>query len=256
MKTITKIRILNSLGLFNVARSVYYGWGTSNPRILNFYSQLVKQGSLCFDIGANIGRKTDIFLKLGARVIAVEPNPECVGFLKRKYRFNKRVVIINKAMDSQEGEKDLYACEANSLSSLSKEWIDETKAKGRYKDFKWDKKMKVATTTLDQLVAEYGKPDYCKIDVEGYEINVLRGLTQPIPVISFEFAPENMGTMPECIKRLSDMGSAVFNISLGETLVKFVLPQWVPSQEIAEILNPEHPQYQYGEIYARFKILG
>ena len=124
MKTLTQIRILNSLKLFDVLRSFYYGLESKNSKVLNFYGQFIKKGDLCFDIGANIGRKIDIFLNLGANVIAVEPNPQCVNFLKWKYKNNPNITIMPVALDRQESQKDIYLCEVNSLSSLSKDWID------------------------------------------------------------------------------------------------------------------------------------
>ncbi|HBR15622.1 MAG TPA: hypothetical protein DD723_08835 [Candidatus Omnitrophica bacterium] len=108
MKTVTKARILNALGLFNIVRSVSYQRDLSNPGILNFYKNFIKKDSLCFDVGANIGRVTDVLLHLGARVIAVEPNPECVRYLRSKYRLNKRVIVVSGALDAVVGRKKLY----------------------------------------------------------------------------------------------------------------------------------------------------
>ena len=105
MKTITKIRLLNSLKLFNPLRSLYYRLQILDPKIMAFYSPFIKKNDLCFDIGANVGRKTDIFLKLGARVIAVEPQPECIHFLQKKYRFDTRVTLVAKAVDSTRSGK-------------------------------------------------------------------------------------------------------------------------------------------------------
>lgn len=251
MNTITKIRILNFFRAFNLIRSICYWFDTFNPNITKFYSQFVKSGSLCFDIGANIGKKTDIFLKLGAKVVAVEPNPECVAFLRRKYRFNKNVTIIDKGLDAQETKKDMHICEANSLSSMSQEWIELSKASSRCEGFNWDKTVTVETTTLDQLISIYGKPDYCKIDVEGYELNVLDGLSQQIPVVSLEIAPESIETIKQCIERLSGLGPVGFNHSLGERHVRFSTDQWVSAQAMKEKLDSLMPSERYGELYVR-----
>ena len=175
MKTITKIRLLNSLKLFNPLRSLYYRLQILDPKILAFYSRFIKKNDLCFDIGANVGRKTDIFLKLGARVVAVEPQPECIHFLQKKYRSNARVTLVGKAVDSDIGEKNIYLSEVNSLSSLSVDWIKASQLSERCDGVTWGKQIKVETTTLDELIKRYGQPHFCKIDVEGYELPALKG---------------------------------------------------------------------------------
>ena len=252
MKTTTKIKILNFFGIFNLIRSAYYWFDTLNPQIIGFYSGFIKRGDLCFDVGANIGRKTDIFLRCKARVVAVEPQADCARFLNQKYRFNKKVTVIEKALDSAEGKKDIYVCEANSLSSMSQEWIQSSRQSGRCAEFQWNKKSEIETTTLDSLIKLYGRPHYCKIDVEGYEINVLKGLTQIIPLISLELAPESKAMIKNCIQHLQQLSPmVVFNLSLGEKGIAFVFKDWVPVEKINEILEPSYNQYRYGEIFAR-----
>jgi len=254
MKAVTKVRLLNTFGLFNHVRSWYYQWESRNRALLNFYAQFIKPGSLCFDIGANIGRKTDIFLRLGAGVVAVEPHPECFQFLRRKYRHNKKVTVIAKALDERQGTKELYLCEANSLSSLSPEWIQAVKLSGRYEEFTWNKEIEIATTTLDGLIRDYGRPDLCKIDVEGFELNVLKGLSQSIPVISFELAPESIHNITACIRYLSSLGAVAFNLSEGENAESFMLEAWLSYQEMTDYLYSFSDQKRFGEVYARFAL--
>src|SRR5690349_7677956 len=49
----------------------------------NFYAQLIRPGNLVFDVGANYGEYSQMFMRLGARVIAMEPNPSCARILAR-----------------------------------------------------------------------------------------------------------------------------------------------------------------------------
>ena len=233
MKTVTKARILNALGLFNIVRSLSYRRDLSNPGILNFYKNFIKKDSLCFDVGANIGRVTDVLLHLGARVIAVEPNPECVRYLRLKYRLNKRVIVVSGALDTVVGRKKLYLCEVNSLSTLAPDWIKACKESKRYDEFNWNEQVEVEVDTLDSLIKKYGRPEYLKIDVEGNEYNVLKGLSCGVPLVSLEICPETMSSTQNCINYLSSIIDMRFNLSSGETALKFDLPEWITATEMA-----------------------
>lgn len=248
MKTITKIRILNQLGLFNKARTFYYWYKDKNPKIKEFYSHFISKDDLCFDIGANIGRKIDIFLKLTSKIVAVEPQEECFKYLHKRYRKKKDVVIIQKALSFKQGYEDMHICEANSLSSLSKEWVNEFGQTSRYRDFKWVNKIKVETTTLDQLIQEYGVPKYCKIDTEGFEFDVLKGLTQPLPYLSFEIFPENKNIV-NCISYLSEISPLSFNF-LHEGKNKFKFGQWLTAIEMIDFVKKSR-ETLFGEIFCR-----
>jgi len=253
MKVSTKIRLLNSFGVYNIARSLYYQLEIRNPTLLNFYSSFIKKDSLCFDVGANIGRKTDVFLKLGARVVVIEPHPECLNFLRFKYRFNKNVIIINKALNCKNGRQEMYICESNALSSLSEEWIQRSKKSERAASFTWNKSITVETTTLDELIKIYGQPQFCKIDVEGYEINVLKGLSQPLPMLSLELAPEGMKMIYECIEYLTKLGSPSYNYTRWEGATEFMLAEWLPPAKMLELLKNKEVGPQYGELYVQFQ---
>jgi len=215
-----------------------------------FYSQFITKGDLCFDVGANIGNRTEIFLKLGAKVIAIEPQPQCAGFLKNIYKDINQVMIVEKALSDQPGEAEMMICDALTLSTLSKNWITQVKKSGRFQNYKWDKTVMVPVTTLDRLIAEYGQPEFCKIDVEGYEARVLKGLSQPIKIISFEFVPELIEVCKESIVYLSNLGKYQFNYSLDESM-KFALQYWVGQEEICNILMHLDDKTIYGDIYAK-----
>lgn len=218
---------------------------------VSFYSKFIRSGDLCIDVGANIGNRTEAFLKLGARVIAVEPQRECIAILNEKFGWNENVVIVPKVLADTVGQAEIYAGTASTLTSMSKEWINAVKKSGRFAEHNWNKTHIVETTTLDILIQEYGKPVFCKIDVEGFEYNVLKGLSEPVSMISFEFTPESMDSTLNCIKYLSSLGMKKFNYSQAE-LMCFTLPDWKDAAEISEFLTKSPGDTSvFGDVYAK-----
>ena len=200
-----------------------------------------------------MGNRTEIFLNLGASVIAVEPQESCIQELHKKYGDRKNVTLVQKAIGDQNGELELMISNARTISSLSKDWMDAVKNSGRFSTYKWDKSVTVDVTTLDELIIRYGRPAFCKIDVEGYELQVLKGLSEPIKVISFEFTPEFIHAATDCVKYLSTLGVVKFNYSIYESMHLF-LSDWVDSDEISEILAylPDPDVTLFGDVYAKF----
>ena len=230
----------------------------NRKKLLNFYSQFIRKGDLCFDIGANLGSRTEIFLRLGAKVVAVEPQDICMRKLKKKYGYNKNVLLVQKAISDNEGEEELMLSNSHIVSSMSREWIDSLKESDMFfistSAFQWQKPVNVKVTTLDKLIDCYGKPVFCKIDVEGYEYKVLKGLSKTVGVISFEFTPtvEFILSAINTVKHLAAISEVKFNYSLG-TSGSLVLEEWVGLKEISNILLilPQKTSFS-GDIYARF----
>src|SRR5882757_6502898 len=83
---------------------------------LNFYSQLIKPNQLCFDIGANVGLKTNLFLQLKAKVISVEPQQNCIDLLNEKY--GDKAVILQKGVGAIREVKEFYISNNSQLSSF------------------------------------------------------------------------------------------------------------------------------------------
>lgn len=217
--------------------------------MLRFYSQFINRGDLCFDVGANLGSKTEIFLKLGATIVAIEPQSFCTQQLKKKYHANSRVILIQKALGEKEGEGELFLSPAQTISSMSKEWINSVKSSGRFQHHTWNKSVTVPMTTLDKLIEEFGEPFFCKIDVEGFEFQVLKGLSQPIRTLSFEFTPEFIDSAIHCIEHLSKIGFVKFNYSVGESM-RLALPTWVTNDEMCKILTNLLDKTIFGDVYA------
>jgi FkbM family methyltransferase len=225
-------------------------WNNRHHRsATSFYSQFIKKGDLCFDIGANLGNRTQLFLELGATVVSVEPQQVCLRHLQELFGTNSKVRIIPKALSDKEGMATLAICEESPiLSTMSDKWQHE----GRFsKEFKWSASQEVPTTTLDALIEEFGRPAFCKIDVEGFEESVLMGLSQPIPVISFEFTIEFLKDAGKCINLLSSLGEVKFNFSLGEKM-NLYLKKWGTPSELFATLESMDDKKIWGDIYAKF----
>lgn len=221
---------------------------------LNFYSQFLKKDDFCFDIGANIGDKTRLLLQLGAVVVAIEPQESCWRVLKRRFKNEReRVFIEHVAIDSRNGSRTIFIDRSHTLATMSQDWINTVRRSGRFPGHKWANKITVRTTTLDALIEKYGKPVFCKIDVEGAEFEVLQGLSQAIDIISIEFVSERLDASINCIDYLSKLGKAEFNYCLGSSMV-FALPDWVDCQQIKSILRSMPSNVEnYGDLYARFQ---
>jgi len=230
----------------------------SRQKMIRFYSQFVSKGDLCFDIGANIGNRTEVFLKLGANVVVAEPQDICMRKLLNKYGNNNKVFLVHKALGAEEGKGNLILSNSHTVSSMSKEWIDCVKDSDMFftstSAFQWHKTVSVPLTTLDKLIEEYGSPTICKIDVEGFEYQVIKGLSQKIKLISFEFTPtpKFINSAIESIKHLSTIGTVQFNYSFGESMT-FALSEWADAKKICNILLaiPYKTSFS-GDIYARF----
>jgi len=215
-----------------------------------FYSEFIEAGSLCFDIGANIGNRSEAFLELGAKVVAVEPQQSCIDVLKDKFGSNPNFILIDKAVSEKEGQQEFYISNANTLSSMSKEWI-EFSGNEYFKQATWDEKTVVETTTMDKLISEFGAPQFCKIDVEGFELTVLKGLTRPLNMLSLEYTLGLMQPTLNCIKYLARFGPVQFNYSEGESMI-LKLPNWLELEEMVKLLQHLQSPVKAGDIYARF----
>lgn len=217
-----------------------------------FYSTLIRPSDLAFDIGANRGNRIAVFLSLGAKVVALEPQPRCADELVRKFEGRYGLTILDMAVGDKDGVETMRISNNDMVSSLSDDWISRVKASGRFDDSSWEQEIKVRVTTLDRLIAQYGMPDFIKVDVEGYEAEVMRGLSHRIKKLSFEYTPERIEPALAAVRRLSFLGDYVFNISRGET---FAMEFSEPVEDEAAIelltsLSMEKEGVVSGDVYA------
>lgn len=213
-----------------------------------FYKQFINQGELCYDVGANIGNRIKPLLDLGAKIIAVEPQESCYKYLEKK--FGSKIKIVKKGLGEAESIKDFHISDATTISSFSEEWIDSVKQE-RFKNYNWDRTVKIEMTTLDKLIEIHGLPVFVKIDVEGYEAEVLKGLSKPIRTVSFEYTvPEQTKKVIECITIIDKItNKAKYNYSIGESM-EMALNEWIDVNAMKEhVKSNNFIKTGFGDIY-------
>jgi FkbM family methyltransferase len=217
-----------------------------------FYGSFIEKNSLCFDVGANVGNRVAPLLELGARVVAIEPQDDCCKALQKK--FGKDIVIVKKGIGGKEGVRSFYISNSNTISSFSEKWINSVKA-NRFKDYIWEKVVEIQMTTLDKLIEEFGVPHFIKIDVEGYELEALKGLTKPIKMISFEYTvPEQTDVALKCIEQIERHAQSIeCNYSAGESM-NFHFKNWQSVEQMKDYIKTfEFEQTGHGDIYLRMR---
>lgn len=242
--------IESSLG-FAFSFLIYYGLPFHHRALTRIYSPFIQPGDLCFDIGAHLGDRVRAWSKLGARVVALEPHPGLMNWLRRWYGDRENITLVEKAVSVQPGTATLWISRLTpSISTISNEWLTRVRQNRRFAGARWAEQIRVPVTTLDMLIARYGKPAFCKIDVEGAELDVLRGLSQPLPALSFEYIPAAVETARGCIERLSQLGAYEYNWRVSEW-PRLRSPVWLNSQEMLTQLGRISAEDNSGDVYAR-----
>jgi FkbM family methyltransferase len=234
--------VMRSLG-------VYYRDRSRAEAMDRLYSQFIKPGDLAFDIGAHVGDRVAAFRRLGARVVAVEPQPALVRTLKMLYRFRRNVTIEGKAIGRSAGTISMQINIANpTVSTVSDAFVDAAQGAPGWEGQIWDGSIRVPMTTLDALIATHGEPAFIKIDVEGFEEEALAGLTRPVAALSFEFTTIQREVARACIERCATLGYARFSSALGESQQ---LGEWRPANDTLAWLDALPNAANSGDIYAR-----
>lgn len=242
-------------GWLGILRSLAIYWRPGRQKGLrSLYAPFVEDGDLVFDIGAHLGDRVAAFAGLGARVVALEPHPRIFRWLRRLVGRKPRVVLRNEAAGSTMGTGTLAMSRATpSVSSLAEGWRARIPEKNSsFRGVRWEDPVPVPMTTLDALIDVYGTPRFCKIDVEGYEAEVLDGLSRPVPALSVEFVSGGLGIAGRCVDRLRSLGSYEFNAVLGESRA-WRFDGWVGAGDVRKWLLAGADGASSGDVYARLK---
>jgi FkbM family methyltransferase len=229
---------------------IYYGDQERRAELDRFYSRFVRPDDLVFDIGAHVGDRVGAFRRLGARVVAVEPQPALIRTLRLLYGRDPEVILEQTAVGREQGFVDLKInLENPTVSTVSAAFIGATEGARGWEGQEWGAAIQVPTTTLDALIAKHGEPRFIKIDVEGFEAEVLAGLSHPASALSFEFTTIQREVALACVERCTALGYRGFDAVLGESLT-FVHGRPVTGAHIAQWVSELPDSANSGDIYA------
>jgi len=191
------------------------------PAEISLYHSLIPPGSLCFDVGANIGERSEALLEAGCEVVAFEPQEACVRELLARCKPYSRLRVLRAALGETPSIATLFLRSSSGQSGMVKDWEGTTIAD-----------IDVPVLTLDIAILRYGTPYYCKIDVEGYELQVLNGLSASIPLLSVEYhlTVADISKTIKCVKKLQGLGMRFANVTLAESPSLF-FERWCPIEE-------------------------
>jgi FkbM family methyltransferase len=230
-------------------------WRPGRQRGLReLYRPFVGAGDLVFDVGAHLGDRTAAFRALGARVVALEPQPAVRRWLVRLVGRNQDVSVRAEAVGRAVGTARLALSHRTpTVSSLAEDWPSTMPERNRgFRHVRWDDSVEVPVTTLDALIEQHGLPRFCKIDVEGYEAEVLAGLNHRIPALSVEFVAGALNVAEACVRRLEALGAYEFNVVVGEER-SFMSKRWLAPDEMVAWLRDGGGSVSSGDVYARLR---
>lgn len=230
--------------------SIYYGGRHNRAAMDRLYAGFVKPGDLVLDVGAHVGDRIAAFRRLGARVVACEPNPALVKTLRLIYGRDPSVTVEPVAVGRAEGTIELKINVDNpTVSTASRDFVKASEGAPGWEGQHWDKAVTVPMTTLDALIARHGMPAFMKIDVEGFEAEALAGLSQPVAALSFEFTTIQREVARACLVRCQELGYTRYNAALGESQT-LVHDDWQNAQAIGRWLDALPMEANSGDVYA------
>ena len=235
-----------------VLRSLFtYYVGKDRRRAMDdLYCRFLRPGDLAFDIGSHVGDRVASFRRLGAAVVAVEPQPTLTRLLRLVYGRDLSVSIEGVAVGESPGSAELLVNRTNpTVTTASPAFVSAAEGAAGWEGQVWDARLRVPQTTLDELIGKHGRPAFIKIDVEGYEAAALAGLSVPVPALSFEFTTIQRRVAHACLAACETLGDYRFNAALGESQ-RLELDCWVSAAEMAAWVDDLPHEANSGDIYA------
>jgi FkbM family methyltransferase len=240
-------------GVFHSLR-LYHGPDAPKERMDALYRNFVEPGDLVFDIGAHTGDRVSSFRRLGARVVAVEPQPLLVSALGHIHGGDPLVEIVGRAAGARADRLALHINTENpTVSTTSEAFLRSAIGAAGWEGQSWDDQMGVDAVTLDALIARYGTPSFVKIDTEGSEDAVLCGLSHPVGKLSFEFTTIARDVAMACFERLSLLGDYRYNVALGESQ-RLTFDHWLPAAKMKEHIGNLPHEANSGDVYAALRL--
>jgi FkbM family methyltransferase len=216
-----------------------------------FYKERLKAGDVVFDVGTHVGSRARAMRAAGVKVIAFEPQQPFARFLR--WSLPSDVTLVAAALGRDQTEAELAVSTLHpTLSSLRTSFASEAADAPGFEHVRWDSRQKVRVVTLDSQIKNYGTPSYIKIDVEGFELEVLAGLTKPIAMLSVEYLPGFPKLTDAVVDRISELGDYRFNPVVGEK-AKFLWPEWRDTGAVKLWLESQPAHARSGDLFALLK---
>ncbi|WP_296476049.1 FkbM family methyltransferase [Roseinatronobacter sp.] len=214
-----------------------------------FYGQILRRGDVAFDVGAHVGTRARAMRKAGAKVIALEPQSLFASYLR--LTLPKDIILLESAVGASDSVAEMAVSSRHpTVSSMQSKFVVGAATAPGFDHVQWDSVQSVQMVTLDGLIERYGLPNYIKIDVEGFELEVLSGLSRPVPLLSVEFLPGFPDLTFAVLDRIEELARYQYNPVVGEK-AEFLWPEWRNGAAMREWLAGLPADAVSGDVFAR-----